>query len=69
MWRADHISQVTWRTCGLEGVCPSESLEALNLKPYSPPQVDRIWLCVYYNKIPIYPIFYLLKGDYKSRGF
>ena len=20
---------------------------------------------VYYNKIPIYPIFYLLKGDYK----
>ena len=29
-------------------------------KPYSPPKVDRIWLWVYYNKIPIYPIFYLL---------
>ena len=26
---------------------------------YSPPNVD--W--VYYNNIPIYPIFYLLKGD------
>ena len=23
-----------------------------------------MWLRVYYNKIPIYPIFYLLKGDY-----
>ena len=31
---------------------------------YSPPQVDRIWLWVYYNKIPIYPIFCLLQGDY-----
>ena len=29
---------------------------------YSPPEVDRIWL--EYNRIPIYPIFYLLKGDY-----
>ena len=29
---------------------------------YIPPYVDRIWLWVYYNKIPIYPIFYLLKG-------
>ena len=27
---------------------------------YSPPlRVDRIWLRVYYNKIPTYPIFYL----------
>ena len=34
-------------------------------EPYSPPEVDRIWLWVYHNKIPIYPIFYLLKGDYK----
>ena len=32
---------------------------------YSPPQVDRIWLWVYYNKIPIYSVFYLLKGDYR----
>ena len=23
-------------------------------------------LGIYFNKIPIYPIFYLLKGDYKS---
>ena len=28
---------------------------------------QRFW--VYYNKIPIYPIFYLLKGDYKPRKF
>ena len=34
-----------------------------------PPLVDRIWLWVYYHKIPIYPIFYLLKGDHKSLGF
>ena len=27
--------------------------------------VDRICLWVYYDKIPIYPIFYLLKGDYR----
>ena len=32
---------------------------------YSPPEVDRIWLRVHYNKIPIYPIFYLLQGDYR----
>ena len=28
---------------------------------------DRIWLWVYYNKIPIYPIFYPLKGDYTPK--
>ena len=39
----------------------------LEFRVYSPPQVDRIWLWVYYNKIPIYPIFYLLKGDYRLR--
>ena len=27
-------------------------------------QIDRIWLWVCYIKSPIYPIFYLLKGDY-----
>ena len=32
---------------------------------YSSPKIDRIWLRVYYSKIPIYPIFYLRKGDYK----
>ena len=31
---------------------------------YNPPQVNGIWLWVYYNKIAVYPIFYLLKGDY-----
>ena len=32
---------------------------------YSPPEVDGIWLGVYYSKLPIYPIFYLREGDYK----
>ena len=32
---------------------------------FSPPSVDRTWLWVYYHKILIYPILYLLKGDYK----
>ena len=27
------------------------------------PEADRIWLWVSYNKIPMYSIFYLLKGD------
>ena len=31
---------------------------------FSPPEVDRIWLWVYLDKLPIYPIFYLLKVDY-----
>ena len=31
---------------------------------HNPRLVDRIWFWGYYNKIPIYPIFYLLKGDY-----
>ena len=35
---------------------------------YSPPEVDRIWLRVYHNKIPIYPIFYRLKRDYNLSG-
>ena len=42
------------------------------VESYSPLQVDRTpkyteygWLWVYYNKIPIYPMFYLLKGDYR----
>ena len=30
---------------------------------YSRPEVDRIWLGVYYSMPPIYSIFYLLKGD------
>ena len=35
---------------------------------YSHPEVDRIWLWVYYNEIPIYPIFYLLKGHYRAES-
>ena len=27
---------------------------------YSPPEVERVWLTVYCNKVPIYPIFHLL---------
>ena len=34
------------------------------LQKHSPPLVDRISLWVYYSKVPIYLIFYLLKGDY-----
>ena len=39
-------------------------VEGLKFRVYSRPQVDRIWLWVYFSKIPICPIFYLLKGDY-----
>ena len=35
---------------------------------FSPSSVIRIRLWVYYDKIPICPIFYLLKGEYRSRG-
>ena len=31
----------------------------LGFRVYSPPEVDRIWLWVYYNKIRIYP-----QGDF-----
>ena len=33
-----------------------------------PPKVDRIWLRVYHSKIPLYPIFYLLKGGSRGPG-
>ena len=41
---------------------------------YSPPEADRIRdlgarVSVYYGKILIYPIFYLLMRDYKRLGF
>ena len=35
---------------------------------YSPPQVDGMWFGVCYNKILIYSIFDLLKGDYRVKG-
>ena len=38
---------------------------SIGLRVYSPPEADRIWLWAYFNKIPIYPVFYLLKGDYE----
>ena len=34
---------------------------------YSLPQVDRTWPWVCSSKITIYPIFFLLKGDYVTR--
>ena len=37
-------------------------------EPCSPPEADRIWLRVRYHKLPIYPILYLLKGDYKLKS-
>ena len=40
--------------------------QSLKVWACSPPSVDRIWLRVYQNKIPIYPIFYLLRGDYNK---
>ena len=36
----------------------------VQLKLQSPLRFDRIWLWICHNKIPIYPIFYLLQGDY-----
>ena len=39
------------------------------LSVYIPPKVDRIWLWVYHNKIPIYPILYLFMGDYRFSSF
>ena len=50
------------------GLGPMVNLLLKSLKAWGtcgPSSVDRIWLWVYYNKIPIYPIFYLLKGDYR----
>ena len=37
----------------------------LGFRVYGPLLVDRLWLWVKFNKIPIYSIFYLLKGDYR----
>ena len=46
-------------------------LGVLSFRVYSPPSVDRIWLWVHYNKIPIYPIFYIqfqgLRSTVKTR--
>ena len=36
---------------------------------YSTPPVDRIWLWVYYNKMSIYPLFYLLKRECKFKMY
>ena len=33
---------------------------------YSPLELGSIWRWVYSNKIPIYPVFHLLKGDYTA---
>ena len=41
----------------------------LRISSSSPPLVDRFWLWVYSNMIPMYPIFDLLKGHYSSWAF
>ena len=38
-------------------------LKGCGILGFRPSFVDRIWLWVHYNEIPIYPIFYLLEGD------
>ena len=43
------------------------STTQLGFRAYSPPEADRIWLGVYHNKIPIYPMFYLFKGTISLR--
>ena len=44
----------------------SSATNSMQFQASSPPSVDRIWAWVYYNTIPIHPIFYLLKGDHKD---
>ena len=61
----DHAFQRRTRGYGAAQGIFAHSHDALGLFRNSPPQVDRIWLWVYFNKIPIYPIFYLLKGDHR----
>ena len=48
----------------LEVEATKKPLSLKALLAYRPVEGDRIWLWVYRNKTPIYPIFYLLKGDY-----
>ena len=43
-------------------------VSGFRVQKLSPHKIDRIWLLVFRNQIPIYPIFYLLQGDY-IRGF
>ena len=52
-------------TGSLDHVSHRGCYEHPTIIPHSPPQVERIWLWVYLSKTPIYPIFYLLKGDHK----
>ena len=37
----------------------------IGFRVYSPPEIERIWLWVYYNEITTYPMFYLFKEDYR----
>ena len=52
--------------CGLrlliDTLCVTEDWLLLLGLYMVPPKEDGRWLWVYYNKIPIYPIFYLLQG-------
>ena len=63
------VSCCSWHARFARELCPSftgtrECWCLAMCYGYSPPKVDRIWIWVCYNKIPIYPIFYLLRGDY-----
>ena len=44
----------------------SSATNSMQFQASSPPSVDRKWVWVDFNTIPIHPIFYLLKGDYKE---
>ena len=55
----DHIAILS---CSMAGILIADKDPV-----YSPPSVDRIWLWVCYNKIPIYPRFYPLKEDSSPR--
>ena len=41
---------------------PSLMVSGNSIFQYSPPEVNRIWLWVYYKKIPIYPCSIYLRG-------
>ena len=66
IWAPALLQQRGFRAQHLE-LCPKDknslSTEGVGRSStYTPPRVDRIWLWLYYNEIPIYPTFYLSKG-------
>ena len=65
LWKAESGSRASVLAVGglVAAVTMVPCQDAGFFRVYSSP-LHRIWLWVYYNKIPIYPIFYLFKGDY-----